>query len=105
MVVVIFRTRLRPGVEKEVEEIGRRLYGLASAMPGFISYHEYGAADGESVAIVEFDSPETLAAWREHPEHKAAQELGRQKYFSEYRIQVCSPIREYSYRAEGQPAK
>lgn len=97
MVVVIFRTRLRAGVEKEIEALGAQMYELASSMPGFISYREYGAADGESVAIVEFESPETLATWREHPEHKAAQELGRQRFFAEYRIQVCSPIREYSY--------
>ena len=97
MVVVIFRSRLKPGGEKEIEELGGRMYALGSAMPGFISYREYAAADGETVAIVEFESLETLSAWREHPEHCQAQELGRSKLFSEYRITVCEPVREYSF--------
>jgi len=30
-----------------------------------------------------------------HPEHVAAQKLGREKYFSWYKIQVCQLLREY----------
>ena len=53
------------------------------------------AADGEGVAIVEFESAETLQAWREHPEHRAAQAAGRERLFASYRIQVCSVERDY----------
>jgi heme-degrading monooxygenase HmoA len=97
MVVIVFRSRLRPGVEKEIEKTGARMYELAAAMPGFISYREYASADGESVAIVEFESQKTLAAWRNHPEHLQAQAAGRERYFSEYRITVCESVRESSF--------
>ena len=97
MVVVVFRSRLKPGVEREIEALGGRMYALAARMPGFISYREYQAADGESVAIVEFESAETLQAWREHPEHRAAQAAGRERLFASYRIQVCSVERVYGF--------
>jgi heme-degrading monooxygenase HmoA len=97
MVVVIFYSRLKPGVEKEVAALGGRMYALGSAMPGFVSYRDYTATDGESVAIVEFESRETLAAWRNHPEHREAQAAGRNRFFSEYRITVCEPLRDYSF--------
>lgn len=97
MVVVIFRSRLKPGVGGEIESLGRRMYALGSAMPGFVSYREYAAADGESVAIVEFESHEALAGWREHAEHKAAQQAGRDRLFAEYRITVCDAVRDYSF--------
>ena len=100
MVVVIFRSRLRPGVEAQIETLGGRIYALGSAMPGFISYREYAAADGESVAIVEFDSHESLRAWREQAEHKEAQQAGRDRFFSEYRITVCDPVRDYDFKAK-----
>jgi len=100
MVVVIFRTRLKPGVEAEIEELGGRMYALGAEMPGFISYSEYSGADGESVAIVEFDSHESLRAWREQPDHKAAQEAGRERFFSEYRVTVCDPVRDYDFKAD-----
>ena len=98
MVLVVFRARLRSGLdEAELGRLGARMHELASAMPGFLSYKDFGAADGESVSIIEFESPETLAAWREHPEHKAVQQRAREAFFAEYRIQVCTPQRETSW--------
>jgi heme-degrading monooxygenase HmoA len=100
MVVIVFRARLRAGVDPApLEPLGHRMYELASSMPGFISYKDFAAADGEAVSIVEFESLETLAAWRDHPEHKEAQRLGREKYFSDYHIQICSPLRSYRFPA------
>lgn len=98
MVVTVFRSRLKPGMEAEIEPVGARMYELASSMPGFISYREYQSDDGESVALVEFDSKDSLAAWRNHPEHLAAQAQGRSRWFADYRIQVCEVVREYSFK-------
>ncbi|WP_226399840.1 antibiotic biosynthesis monooxygenase family protein [Ferribacterium limneticum] len=102
MVVVVFRTRLKDGTDEQaLTALGGRMFEIASAMPGFISYKDFAAPDGESVAIVEFDSLETLAAWRQHPEHLAAQEQGRQEYFASYQVQVCAPLRSYRFDASG----
>ena len=97
MVVVVFRSRIREGVEAEMDRVGQRMYELASAMPGFLSYKDFAASDGEYVSIIEWESLETLAAWRNHPEHREVQERGREKFFSEYHIQVCTPVRDYAY--------
>ena len=98
MVTVIFRTRMRQGVDlAPLETLGARMYELATGMPGFVSYKDFTSPDGESVSIVEFESPETLVAWREHPEHREAQRLGRERYFAEYQIQVCTPVRAYRF--------
>jgi heme-degrading monooxygenase HmoA len=93
MVVVVFRSRVNEGIETHLNEVGTRMYELASQMPGFISYKDFGAEDGESVAIVEFETLENIDAWREHPEHKEAQSLGYSTFFSEFQIQVCEVIR------------
>lgn len=95
MVIIVFRARLRPDADPQaMMQLGQRMYQLASSMPGYISYKDFAAGDGENVSIVEFESHETLAAWRDHPEHKAAQQRGRDEFFSEYHIQVCNPVRE-----------
>ena len=99
MVVVVFRSRLKPGIEKEIEEMDARMAALAATMPGYVSYRQYGAADGEGVAVVEFESHETAAAWRAHPEHREAQRLGKERWLSEYRITVCDAVRDYSFKA------
>ena len=100
MVVVVFRSRLRPGVDQDIQQMDERMAALAATMPGFVSYRQYASADGEGVAVVEFESHETAAAWRAHPEHREAQRLGRERWFSEYRITVCDAVRDYSFKAE-----
>src|SRR5262249_39171726 len=99
MVIIVFRGRLRPGVDQQsLAELGQRMYALASSMPGYISYKDFAAEDGESVSIIEFESHASLDAWREHPEHRNAQQRGREEFFSEYHIQVCTPVRESQFR-------
>lgn len=94
MVVVVFRSRVKAGTEQELARVGQRMYELASSMPGYRSYKDFVAEDGENVSIIEFESLESVSAWREHPEHKVAQQRGREEFFSEYHIQVCTPVRD-----------
>jgi len=98
MVVIVFRSRMKPNVDMNaLMQIGQRMYELATAMPGYVSYKDFASEDGENVSVVEFESHETLAAWREHPEHKAVQQRGRDEFFSEYRITVCDSVRDYRF--------
>ncbi len=93
--VIVFRTTLKPGFDDVLTEMGMRMYLLAKDMPGFLSYKDFSAADGENLSLIEFDSEEHLAAWRHHPEHLAAEQAGKEKYFASYHIQVCKVIRRY----------
>jgi heme-degrading monooxygenase HmoA len=97
MVITLFRSRLRPEHHKEYEVWASRMNELAAQMPGFVSIKTFTAEDGERVSIVEFESEETMRVWRNHAEHREAQELGQNLFYSEYRIQVCQPIRDYSF--------
>ena len=56
-------------------------------------------ADGEGLAVVEFESHETAAEWRAHPEHREAQRRGRERWFTEFRITGCDLARDYSFKA------
>lgn len=98
MIVTVFRSRARTDLSVETQErlahLGSRMYELAIAMPGFVSYKDFSSADGESVTIVEFETMEDNLRWRNHPEHVAVQAFGRSDVFLEYRIQVCQRVRE-----------
>jgi heme-degrading monooxygenase HmoA len=90
MVVVTFRNRFNPGIdEQEYGQRAGKLLEIVAAMPGFRGIRSYAAEDGERVSLIEFDSLESLAAWRDHPEHRVAQELGKEKYYAEYHLQIC----------------
>jgi len=97
MYVLIFRSRLAPGHDDEYEATAKQMIELASAMPGFVSFKTFTAADGERVSIVEFESEQTAAAWRNHPEHKQAQRRGREAFYQSFSIQVCDEVRRYGF--------
>lgn len=97
MVTVIFWSRLRPEHKEEYEVTAARIAQLAQTMPGFLAMKTFAADDGEHVTIAEFDSMEHAVGWRMDPEHQEAQRLGRERYYSEYRLQVCQPLRAYSF--------
>jgi heme-degrading monooxygenase HmoA len=100
MLVTVFRSRLKPDVRDEYVALVERMNELARTMPGYISHKGFFAEDGERVTIVEFEHEEGLRAWRTNPEHIAAQKLARQKYYSEYHVQVCTLDRESKFKAK-----
>jgi heme-degrading monooxygenase HmoA len=97
MYVTIFRSRLRPEHADEYARLATEIYDLAQAMPGFVSLKTFEAPDGERMSIVEFIDEATHTAWREHPRHREAQRLGREKFYSAFRIQVCREERAYGF--------
>ena len=100
MLITVFRSRLKPGVRDEYVALVERMNALAKTMPGYISHKGFFADDGERVTIVEFAHEEGLRAWRTNPEHIAAQKLARQKYYTEYHVQVCTLERESKFKVE-----
>jgi heme-degrading monooxygenase HmoA len=104
MIVTVFRSRLNPGVRDEYVALVDQMEKLARTMPGYISHKGFFADDGERVTIVEFEHEAGLHAWRTNPEHIAAQKLARQKYYTEYHVQVCTLDRESKFNA-GEAAK
>ena len=100
-VISIFRFRMRNLSAAERDEYNttaERMLKIVNAMPGFISFREYKNHDGELLGITEWASAEALAEWRENPEHRKAQERGRQAFYAEFEITVCTPLHEYSFK-------
>lgn len=100
MIVVVFRSRIQPGVHQPYAEAAQSITGAAMMVPGYISHKEFTAPDGESVILAEYESEEALMEWACDPRHMAAKKVGRQSFFADYRIQICSLIRERSFSRE-----
>jgi heme-degrading monooxygenase HmoA len=106
MVITLFRNRLRPGDHAEYERWARRMGELGFKMPGFVSFKTFAADDGERVSIIEFDSEAAHDAWRNQPEHREAQRLGRERFYAEFEVVVCTPVRRTAFSLPaGTPAK
>ena len=100
MVLVVFRSRLRPERADEFRALAEKMLELARSMPGLVSYKSFASEDGERCSVIEFESAEQLLAWREHPDHVQAQQLGRERFYEAYTLQVAEPIRESRFARE-----
>jgi len=90
MMLVSFRSRLRsdagPGYSAKADE----MLALARSMPGFVQFRAYEADDGERLALIWWQDETSLRAWRDHPDHREAQRLGREQWYASYELEVTT---------------
>jgi len=102
MIIVLFSIAMRDDADVEAEaEASDRMWSIVSAMPGFISYKAYTAEDGETIAVVRYESREALDAWKGQPEHRVTQERARQEWYDEHWVQASETFREYRFTRSG----
>ncbi|MFM8825965.1 MAG: antibiotic biosynthesis monooxygenase family protein [Actinomycetota bacterium] len=88
-VVTVFRNRLRAESHAGYVDTAARMDELARTMPGHVDSKTFVADDGERVTIVTFADRATHEGWRDHPEHRAAQQKGITDFYETYSIQVA----------------
>ena len=99
-VVTVFRNRLATEGADESGALSPHILELARSMPGFVDAKTFAAADGERVTIVTFVDRESHLAWRDHPEHRAAQRRGIETFYEDYSIQVADVTYEHHFHRE-----
>jgi heme-degrading monooxygenase HmoA len=87
--ITVFRSRLRDDVPDRYFSLAAELHERAKTFPGFVEFKQFVADDGERVTLVTFASAEHEAAWRDDEQHRAAQQQGRDAFYSEYDVAVC----------------
>jgi heme-degrading monooxygenase HmoA len=101
MMVVVFRARrTAAGDGEDYTRWLLRMSELAREMPGYISHKGYVADDGSRLTLFEWESADTLQAWAAHPEHVHVKRLGRQRFYTEYHLQVCELVRESRFTGD-----
>ncbi|MEZ5168593.1 MAG: antibiotic biosynthesis monooxygenase [Acidimicrobiales bacterium] len=93
--ITVFRSRLDPEAIEEYTTHAVRLASRAPTMPGYVAHKTVVADDGERVTVVEFETDEQQMVWAAHPEHREAQRLGRERFYTDYDIAVCEVVRRY----------
>ena len=98
-VVTVFRSRLAPGDTGYADDAAQ-VAALARDMPGYVEHKAFTAPDGERVTLVTFADAASHAAWRDHPEHRAAMRRGVEGYYDAYSIQVGTTSYASSWRRQ-----
>ena len=101
MVIVLFRSRLTEEAGEDYRAMAEEMLDRARTMPGFRDFKSFRAEDGERLSVIWWESPGTLAAWREDAQHRIAQRLGRERWYRYFRIDVAEVVRAYGFDRDG----
>lgn len=88
-IVTVFRSRLRDDAGDGYGPTAAEMERLGRSMPGFVDFKAFTADDGERLALITFADAGSQRAWRTQVDHRAAQQAGRDRWYSRYTIQVC----------------
>lgn len=98
---VIFSSR-RTDLDPELyRETARRMEQLAAAQPGFLGMESARDPDGFGITVSYWRSPEAIAEWKHHLEHRAARDQGRENWYAHFEVRVSKVERAYGTPTSG----
>jgi heme-degrading monooxygenase HmoA len=93
MYVVIFRAKAK-ALDADYLETAARLRDLAIKQFGCLDFVSVAEGDQE-ITLSYWPDEESIKRWKAHAEHLRAQELGREKWYAAYAVQIAEIRREY----------
>ena len=98
MIVMVFEFTASIEHFDEYMREAAALRPLLSEIAGFISIERFESrtTPGKFVSIGFFEDENAVREWRNLPEHRRVQQLGRNRLFENYRLRIASVIRDYS---------
>ena len=89
---VIFSSHRTDG-DNGYGEMAERMAELAAQQPGYLGMES--AREGLGITVSYWDSLEAIRNWKKNAEHKEAQRLGHQQWYSSFRVRIAKVEREY----------
>ncbi len=95
MYAVIFTAELNEAGEQYIE-MAKRMRSLALNEYGCIGFTSVTEGIRE-ISISYWRDKSDIKKWKNNKEHQVAQKLGREKWYSSYRVEIVEVLQEYSH--------
>jgi heme-degrading monooxygenase HmoA len=91
---VIF-TSLRTEGDDGYGDMSEQMEELAKHQPGYLGIES--ARSGLGITVSYWESLEAIQNWRKNTEHLVAQQHGREKWYTHFKVRICLVERDYGY--------
>ncbi len=98
MFVVIFRAKVRK-TDDEYSQMAARMRELALSQFGCLEFTAVTEGKYE-IALSYWPTEAHIRAWKAHADHLMAQQLGRERWYESYTVQVAEVTRDYRFPSE-----
>ncbi|MCG2581887.1 MAG: antibiotic biosynthesis monooxygenase [Marinobacter sp.] len=89
---VIFSSHRTDG-DNGYAEMAERMAELAAEQPGYLGMES--ARENLGITVSYWESLEAIRNWKKNAEHQEAQRIGRQQWYSSFRVRIAKVEREY----------
>jgi heme-degrading monooxygenase HmoA len=98
---VIF-TSLRTEEDNSYEAMAQAMEESASRQDGFLGIDGVRDGTGLGITVSYWRDLAAIAAWKQAADHLFAQKLGRERWYSAYRVRIARVERSYSFELENE---
>jgi len=107
MIAVIFEVWPKPEHKQQYLDLAAELRPILETIDGFISIERFESLTekGKILSLSFFRDEAAVAAWRNVPQHRQTQGVGRAKIFKDYRLRIAGVIRDYGMNERAQAPK
>ena len=92
---VIFTSQRTEG-ENGYDAMAQAMYELALEQPGCLGAESTRGDDGLGITVSYFTDEASIRAWKKNARHVVAQQLGKERWYSHYKLRVAKVERAYS---------
>ena len=96
-IVVIFLSIRTEADDAGYGEAAAAMGSLAAIQPGYRGFESTRGADGLGITLSFWADEASALLWRDHPEHKAIRDAGRDLWYQRYEVIVCEAQRSYAW--------
>ena len=96
-IVVIFLSIRTQADDAGYGEAAAAMGSLAAVQPGYRGIESTRGADGLGITLSFWADEASALLWRDHPEHKAIRDAGRDRWYQNYEVIVCEAQRSYAW--------
>ena len=100
MIAVLFEVWPKPGRRETYLDLAAALGEDLRSIDGFVSIERFESLSepGKLLSLSFWRDEAAVSAWRNDPQHRAAQQRGRTDIFADYRLRVAALLRDYGPR-------
>ena len=104
MIAVVFEFTAAEGRFPDYKALAEGLSDEVRKVDGFLSIERFQSISDPKrfVSLSFWRDEEAVRRWRNLQKHREAQAKGRGGIFSEYRLRVCTVLRDYTMRSRGE---
>lgn len=94
---VIFSSERSDVDRSAYDMMASQMFDLAAEQKGYLGVETVENEFGQAITVSYWQSEEDILNWRNNGDHKIAQELGRDKWYKDFRVRIAKVERAYGF--------